>query len=125
MEKLIELLGKIVQALFSSKTLWFIVVTTAIFTLVLLLIANTTPCDSAPTPTPTPMLMPTPTGTPASTPTPTETPAPESCQDFLGVSGFAQKNKAPIGLVALVSIALILAKAVIWIVGLIKDQFFA
>ena len=41
MEKLIELLGKIIQALFSSKTLWFVVVAAAILTLVLLLIADT------------------------------------------------------------------------------------
>jgi hypothetical protein len=38
MEKLIELLGKIIQPLLSSKTLWFIVVAAAIFTLALLLL---------------------------------------------------------------------------------------
>jgi hypothetical protein len=90
MEKLLELLGKIIEAvlsLFTLETIRFIAIVAAIFTLALLFL-------------------------------------PDSILTQFGVLTFRNNNQQWIGLVALASIALILAQVAIWVLGLIKDQFF-
>jgi hypothetical protein len=96
MEKLIEMIGKIVQALLSSKTLWLIIVAVAIFSIAILAISRT------------------------------------ALASFFGIQMFATCGEAStvcsrtvIGLAALVSLALILARILIWVIGLLRDQFFA
>lgn len=75
--KLLGLLGKIIEGIFSSKTFWLIVIAVAIFSLALLYIPGS------------------------------------------GLAPYASLIK----LAALASIALILARVIIWVVGLLLKQF--
>lgn len=75
--KLLGLLGKIIEGIFSSKTFWLIVVAVAIFSLV---------------------------------------------ARQLGEQGFLDQKQVWTG-IAIASIALILARVIIWVVGLLLKQF--
>jgi hypothetical protein len=80
--KLIGLLGKIIEGIFSSKTFWLLVVAVAIFSLVAWQLSER---EGAP-------------------------------QFFVG------HQELWIG-IAIASIALILARVIIWVVGLLLEQF--
>ncbi len=133
MDKLVELLGKIFKAVFSAQVLWLLVVAVAVLSLGLLIIV---PPAKPPPETPTPKETFTPTPTPAvpTTPTPTawvptSTPTPTSASEagasgFFGVDDFVQEHRQYVGLAALASLALILTKGLLWILGRIREQFF-
>lgn len=79
MDKLIEMLGKILKPLLSSKTLWTIIVAVAIFSLAYLVIFDN--------------------------------------------GGFLPSRSWAVA-AAFVSLSLILARVVIWVVGRVRDQYF-
>lgn len=84
MDKLLETLGKILEKLLSSKTLWTIIVAVAICTTLLTLGGGS----------------------------------------LLGLGTFVSRYSTLIRLAALVSICLILAKIVIWIIERIRERYF-
>jgi hypothetical protein len=100
MDKLFETLGKILEKLLSSKTLWIIILVVAILSVAILAM--------------------------------TRDPAKVSeLGKFFALEMFVPCEpagwKCPrtwVGLAALVSIALILAKVVIWIIGRIRERYF-
>jgi hypothetical protein len=91
MDKLIETLGKILESLLSSKTLWIIIVAVAILSFGLLAISGN-----------------------------------EKLAAFFGINGLMgnPSSREVVGLAALVSLGLILARVVIWVVGRVREQYF-
>ena len=100
MDKLIEMLGKLVQALLKAKTLWFIIVVVAVFSLLLLLLNGD-----------------------ASVSAEQDTSFLTKLKDFFNVSGFMGTYGQWIGPLALASMSLIVVKVVAELIGLLKDRF--
>ena len=99
MDKLIEMLGKILKPLLSSKTLWTIIVAVAILSVAILVLSQSqgggltrffglgifAPCDN---------------------------------------SGAWECPRTWVGLAALVTFGLILARVLLWVIGRVRDQYF-
>ena len=122
MDKLIDLLVKGIKALLQPKILWLIIIAALIFGLAFLFLANQCP-------EPTPPENSVEQGLQAQVETPAQTATPVS--EFLGICKLVYPDpnqkaipfKSLIGLIALVAGALVIAKVVLWVAGVIKDQF--